>query len=597
MRYLLTSWIMQPILVSMYIANVPNRTSPPAILLRHSYRDGGTVKTRTLANLSHWPPERLEALRQVLHGHTAVGPRLEEAFTIIRTRPHGHVAAVLGTLRRVGLERLIAASARRPRALVVAMIVARLLAPASKLATARGLDEETLSSTLGELLGVESADADELYTAMDWLRERQPRIEAQLARRHLAEKTLVLYDVTSTYFEGRHCPLAHFGHNRDGKKGKLQIVFGLLTTADGCPVAVEVFEGHTADPRTLTSQIQKVRTRFRLRRVVFVGDRGMLTQARIDEELQPVEGLDWITALRAPQVQQLAHSGALQLSLFDEQDLAEITSPDFPGERLVVCRNPWLAQERARKREALLAATERELTKIVAATQRPKRRLTGQARIALRVGKVLGRFKMQKHFALEITDDGLHVARDAERIGAESALDGIYVVRTSVPAGTLSAEETVRAYKALGEVERAFRSYKSLDLKVRPIYHRRADRVRAHVFLCMLAYYVEWHMRRALAPILFDDDDPAAGDARRSSVVAPAQRSPRADRKAHRQRTDDGWPVHSFQTLLQDLATVAKNRVCPTTAGAVAFDVITTPTALQQRAFDLLGVSPRLRGM
>lgn len=576
----------------MYIDVVPNRNSPPAVLLRESVREGPKIHKRTLANLSHWAPAQVELLRRVLRGETLVAP--EEAFEIVRTRPHGHVAAVLGTLRRLGLDRLLVAERSRERDLSVAMIVARLLDPRSKLATARGLGDETLFSSLGEALGVETADEDELYRAMDWLLPRQPRIETALATRHLGEGALVLYDVTSTYFEGRTCPLAQLGHDRDGKPGRVQIVFGLLTDAEGCPVAVEVFEGNTADPKTLAAQIQKVRQRFRLERVVFVGDRGLLTEARIREELRPIDGLAWITALRAPAIRKLVEGGTLQLSLFDERDLAEITAPDYPGERLIVCRNPLLAQERARKREDLLRATERELAKIVEATRRAKRPLRGQARIALRVGRVLGRFKMRKHVRIEITDTAFRFERDAERIAQEAALDGIYVIRTSVPAPALAAEATVRAYKRLSTVERAFRSFKQIDHLVHPIHHRLADRVRAHVFLCLLAYYVEWHMHRALAPMLFEDDDPAAAEAQRASVVRPAQRSPRARRKAQTKRTEDGGPVHSFQTLLQDLATVAKNRVRPKATGAVAFDMITTPTPLQQRAFDLLGVSHRM---
>ncbi len=576
----------------MYVAVVPNRTSPPAMLLRESYREGGQVKSRTLANLSAWPPAKLEALRRVLRGAPVGGP-LAEAFTIMRTRPHGHVAAVLGTLRRLGVDRLLAAQRSRERDLCVAMLVARILAPRSKLATARALGTETLASSLGEALGVADADADALYAALDWLLPRQARLEAALARRHLAEGTLVLYDVTSTYFEGRTCPLAQHGHERGGKRGQLQIVFGLLTNAEGCPVAVEVFAGNTADPRTLAPQVQKVRQRFGLQHVVWVGDRGVLTDARLRAELQPA-GLDWITALRAPALRQLVEAGALQLSLFDERDLAEITAPAYPGERLIVCRNPLLAQERARKREELLQATERELAPIAAATRRARQPLRGKDQIGLRAGKVLGRFKVAKHFRLTITDTAFAYEREAVRIAAEAALDGFYVIRTSVPAERLGPEAAVQAYKGLSQVERAFRSYKTVDLKVRPIHHRLADRVRAHVFLCLLAYYVEWHMRKALAPLLFDDEEPAAGAALRASVVRPAQRSPGAQRKAATQRTEDGTPVHSFHTLLEDLATVAKNRVQPKDGGTAPFDMITTPSPLQQRAFDLLGVSPSL---
>ncbi len=571
----------------MYVEVVPNRGSPPAVLLRESVREGPRIRKRTLANLSAWPPEKVALLRHVLRGDPLVPPA--DAAEILRTRPHGHVAAVLGTLRHLDLERCLDAQPSRLRDLSVAMIVARLIDPCSKLATARGLGEDTLLTSLGELLHLERADADELYAAMDWLVARQPRVEAKLARRHLAEGALVLYDVTSTYFEGRTCPLAQFGHNRDGKRDKLQIVFGLLCNAEGCPVAVEVFEGQTGDPTTLAPQVQKLRARFGVERVVLVGDRGLITAARISKDLQPA-GLAWITALRASAIRHLVEQGTLQLSLFDERDLAEITSPDYPGERLIVCRNPLLAEERARKREALLHATEEALAPIAAATRRARQPLRGEAEIGQRVGAVLGRYKVGKHFRITITPTSVTYARDDARIAQEAALDGLYVIRTNVPTERLSATETVRAYKRLSATERAFRSFKTVDLHVRPIYHRLADRVRAHVFLCLLAYYVEWHMRQALAPLLFDDEDSAAGEAQRASVVAPAQRSPGAQRKAHRQCTEAGTVVHSFASLLQDLATVAKNRV---RLGSVEVDIITTPTPLQQRAFDLLRVSYR----
>jgi len=578
----------------MYVATVPNRSSPPAILLRESYRAGGKVKSRTLANLTHWPPAKIAALRRVLAdeppaAQRSAGPGGSGAFEIQRSLPHGHVAAVLGTLRRLGLEPLLATKRSAARDAVVALIVARVIDPRSKLATARGLDGETAFTSLGETLGLSSATPDELYAAMDWLLPRQPAIEQALARRHLAEQTLVLYDVTSTYFEGRTCPLARFGHSRDGRKDKLQIVFGLLCNAAGCPVAVEVFDGNTADPKTLTEQIEKIQQRFGLQRVVVVGDRGMLTAARIERELRP-KGLDWITALRAPAIRALADAGVVQPSLFDERDLAEITTPAYPGERLVACRNPWLAEERARKRKELLAATEEELDRIVAATGRSKNRLRGQDQIGLRAGKVLNRFKMGKHFRLEISTDSFRYQRDDEAIAAEAALDGIYIVRTSLPADTLKAEQTVRAYKGLAVAERAFRSLKTVDLKVRPIHHRLAERVRAHVLLCTLAYYVEWHMRQALAPLLFDDDDKPAGEARWLSVVAPAQRSARAARKAATQETAEERPVHSFQTLLADLATLAKNRVRFAESNAATMTIYTQPTPLQQHALALLQV-------
>jgi transposase len=404
---------------------------------------------------------------------------------------------------------------------------------------------------------------------------------------------MVLYDVTSVTYEGKTCPLAQWGHPRDGRRGKPQILVGLVTNVEGCPVAVEVFDGNAADPTTLSAVVHRVRQRFGLQRVVVVGDRGMITEARIREELQPAR-LDWITALRAPQIRQLVDCGALQLSLFDQRDLAEITSPDYPGERLVVCRNPLLAEERARKREALLQATEEQLDKIAQATRRTHRPLRGQDQIGVRVGKVIDRFKVGKHFRVEITDEALTYERDQARIAQEAALDGIYVIRTSVPADALGAAQAVQVYKRLAAVERAFRLLKSLDLLIRPVYHRLEDRVRGHVLLCMLAYYVEWHMRQALAPMLFEDDDKAAAEALRTSVVAPAQRSPRAQRKARTKQTDDGWPVHSFRTMLADLATLTKNQVRSLAAGGVTVEMLATPSPVQQRAFDLLQVSPRL---
>jgi len=573
----------------MYITRIPNRNSPPAVLLRESYREGGKVKSRTLANLSRLPHSQIELLRRVLKGEALVAP--EDAFEIVRSRPHGHVAAVLGTLRRLGLHAWLSKTPTRVRRVVEAMIVARILDPRSKLATARGLESETLFSSLGERLDLHGLEIDELYEAMDWLLTRQPRIEKAMAKRHLQDGTLVLYDLTSTYFEGRTCPLAKRGHSRDRKKGTLQIVFGLLCSPDGCPIAVEVFEGNTGDPKTVASQVDKLRKQFGLTRLVLVGDRGMLTEARLREDVKPIEGLSWISALRNPAIRKLVERGSLQLSLFDEQDLAEIEDSDYPGERLIVCRNPLLAAERARKREDLLQATERELDKIVAATTRPRRKFQGKDKIGIRVGKIIDKYKMAKHFELTITEHRFHYRRKLENIENEAALDGIYVIRTDVPRETLSAEDTVRSYKGLSVVERAFRSFKSVDLKVRPIHHRLADRVRAHVFLCMLAYYVEWHMRQALAPILFDDDDKAAGEVRRESIVQPAKRSLKALKKVRTKRTEEGLPVHSFQTLLQDLATLVIDRVQPKPLGLPAFDKFTTPTPLQQRALELLGVT------
>lgn len=574
----------------MYIEAVPNRSSPPAILLRESYRDGGKVRKRTLLNLSAWPRELVEGLRALLKGGTVI-PAGQEALTVTRSLPHGHVAAVLGTLRQIGLDRLLGPQGHRCRDLVVALIVSRILAPTSKLATAKALDPATAASSLGTVLGLGPVDEEELYTALDWLLARQPALETALARRHLRGGTLVLYDVSSSYVEGRCCTLARFGHNRDGKQGKLQIVYGLLCAADGCPVAIEVFAGDVADPKTLGTQIDKLKQRFDLTHVVLVGDRGMITQARIEADLKPA-GLDWISALRGPAIKALVAGGALQLSLFDQRDMAAITAPEFPGERLIVCRNPDLAGERRRKREALLAATERDLAALAAAVARRRRPLRGAAAIGLKVGAVLDRHKMAKHFELTISDDRFGFARKTREITAEAALDGLYVVRTSLPAATLDDVGTVRAYKSLALVERAFRCLKTVDLQIRPIYHWLADRVRAHVFLCMLAFHVEWHMRARLAPMLYDDADRAVAAAARVSIVAKAQRSPSAIAKQTTGRTADGLPVHSFASLLADLATLTRNTMLSALAPEHPFTLTARPTPIQNKAFDLLGLTP-----
>jgi hypothetical protein len=576
----------------MYVARVPNRGSPPAILLRESYREAGKVKNRTLANLSAWPEAKVEALTRVLKGQPPPAADLDRAFEITRSLPHGHVAAVLGTARDLGLAELIDPAPSRHRDLVVAMTVAQVTAPDSKLAIARGLRDQTAASSLGEVLGAGSCDEDDLYAAMDYLRARQERIQDALAARHLAGGTLVLYDVSSAAFEGRTCPLGAVGHPKDGVRGRLQIVYGLLTSPDGIPVAIEVFKGNTGDPTTVASQVTKVKDRFAITKVVLVGDRGMLTAARLRQDVRP-EGLDWITALRAPQVKKLVRGGDLQLTLFDVQDLAEITSPDFPGERLVACKNPFLEAERARKRESLLAATEADLAKITAACARTRRPLRGQDNIALRVGKVLNRRKVAKHFTIDIGEDRFSYARNQDSITAEAKLDGIYVLRTSVGPGDLDSGEVVSSYKALAQVERAFRAFNT-DLDIRPIRHRTEDRVRAHVFLRMLSYYITWHMQARLAPILFTDDDKPAARAARPSPVAPAARSPRALAKAAAKRTDDELPVHSFASLLGDLATICLNTIAPADPALPGFRLVTTPTPLQRRAFDLLGVSHRL---
>jgi Transposase DDE domain len=577
----------------MYIEAVPNRSSPPAILLRESYRQDGKIRKRTLCNLSDWPAAHIEGLRGVLKGGTVISAE-HDAFTVTRTLPHGHVAAALGTAHRIGLDRVLGPDGDRCRDLVLALLVGRILDPTSKLATARALSPATAASSLGEVLGLGEVDEDELYSALDWLLERQHAIEATLAKRHLTHGTLVLYDVSSSYMEGRCCPLAKRGYSRDGRRGTLQIVYGLLCAPDGCPVAIEVFDGNTADPMTLASQIDKLKQRFHLDHVVLVGDRGMITQARITEDIKSA-GLDWITALRAPAIKGLLESGTLQLSLFDQRDIASITAPEFPNERLVVCRNPDLAAERARKREDLLAATERDLARIQAAVARRRDPLRGTAEIALAVGAVVNRYKMAKHFDLDITDAHFSFTRKTTEIAAEAASDGIYVVRTSLPAETFDDATTVRSYKSLAMVERAFRCIKTVDLQVRPVHHWLADRVRAHVFLCMLAYYLEWHMRQRLAPMLFDDTDKEAAEALRKSVVAQAQRSPAAVKKQTTGLTEDGLPVHSLRSLLADLATLARNTITTAITPHYPLTVLTRPTSIQQKAFDLLGLmTPRI---
>ena len=574
----------------MYIESVPNRNSPPAILLRESYRDGGKIKKRTIANLSELPTEIVEGLRTLLKGGK-VAPAEQETIIVRRSLPHGHVAAVLGTLRSIGLDRVLGPPGNRCRDLVIAMIVARLIAPASKLATARMLDPLTAASSLGEVLSLGPVDEDELYSALDWLGERQEAIEKALARKHLHNGTLVLYDVSSSYLEGRCCELAQLGYNRDGKKGKLQIVYGLLCAPDGCPVAIEVFEGSTGDPRTLTVQIDKVKKRFALAHVVVVGDRGMITQARIDAEIAPA-GLDWITALRAPAIRALVEAGALQMSLFDQRDIAAITSPDYPGERLIICRNADLARERARKRQELLAATEEDLAMIAAAVGRARKPLRGEADIALKVGAVINRYKMAKHFELTIGEASFAFHRKTEAIAAEAALDGVYVVRTSLPKKALDDAATVGSYKSLARVERAFRSLKTVDIHLRPIFHWSAPRVRAHVLLCMLAYQVEHHMRARLAPMLYDETDHEQAAAMRASIVAKAERSEAARRKQTTGLTDDGLPVHSLQSLLADLATYARIQATTALNEKYVFTLHTRPTTVQQRAFELLAVNP-----
>jgi transposase len=558
-------------------------------LLRRTFREGGKVKHVTVGNLSDLPDDLIEVIRRRLAGDPLPGDG--DGFRIVRSLPHGHVAAVLGTLKQIGLHRLISSKPCREAELAVAMIALRIISPGSKLANLTSLQPETAEHSLGGELGLEDVETAEMYEAMDWLLKRQTRIENKLAKKHLGEGMLVLYDVSSSYYTGRQSALIKMGYSRDGKPGEPQIVYGLLCAPDGCPVAIEVFSGNTADPTTFTAQVNKIRRRFGIRRVVLVGDRGMITSKRIDEDLREIEGLDWITALRNDSIKKLVDKQTVQLSLFDERDLAEVTSADYPGERLVVCRNPLLADERARKRKELLAAAEKKLEAVANAVSRKQRPLRGKEQIGLRIGRDLKNTKMQKHFELNIEDESFTYRRFDEKIAEEAALDGLYVIRTSVPAETMSAERTVATYKDLSQVERAFRSMKSVDLKVRPIYHWKDDRIRAHVFLCMLAYYVEWHMRGKLAELLFDDHERELAEATRKSIVSKAPRSAAAKRKERERRTSDGYPVQSFQCLLKDLATLCKNRVCWESSPDAQFDQLTLPTDLQRRAFDLLGVA------
>ena len=565
----------------MHIDLVPNHGSAPTPLLRESFREGGRVRKRTLANLSGLSPEQIESIRVILRGNRLCPP--SELFEVLASPHHGHVQAVSTAMERLGFERLLASRPSRERSLVCAMLIARILAPHTKLATTRWWQ----TTTLADDLGVADATADDLYAAMDWLLDHQPHIEKKLASRHLEQGGLVLYDLTSSYFEGTHCPLARFGHNRDGKRGKLQVNYGMLADRRGCPVAVSVFEGNVSDGNTLLAQVQKVREDFGIEKLVLVGDRGMIAQKKI-ADLRAVEGLHWITALKAGQIGALMRDGHLQLGLFDERNLFELTHPDYPGERLVACRNPALQKLRAHKRQALLAATIRDLEKIQARCARAKCKLQGRDQIGVAVGRVIDKYKMAKHFVLDIRDDGFEFTCREQEIAEEASLDGIYVIRTSLTATQMTADDSVRSYKALSNVERAFRSLKTVDLNVRPIHHRLADRVRSHIFLCLLAYYVEWHMREAWRPLMFADEDQAAKRTR--DPVAPAKRSDAAEEKAHTQMLPDGSTAHSFKTLLAELATIVRStcRVPTGRRDANTFHVVTAPNPTQRRALDLL---------
>jgi len=569
----------------MYIEIVPNRNSRPAILLRSAERQGKKILKQTLANLTHWPAAQVESLRRVLRGDRLLPT--DELFKVERSLPHGHVEAVLSMVRKLGLDGLLAAKRCRERDLVIAMIVERVVHPCSKLATARHWNDTTLAQELS--LG--ETDVDELYDALDWLLARQARLEAKLAGRHLPEGALVLYDVSTSYYYGQHCPLTQFGHDRDGKKGLEIIVYGVLTDRHGCPVSVQVYPGNTADPKTVPDQVDKLRKQFKLLRVVLVGDRGMLTQTQIDQ-LKQYPGLGWLSALRSSSIRELVEQGQLQPSLFDQQNLAEIQSPEFPGERLMACFNPLLAEQRRHKREALLSATEKSLKSIAAQVARRKhKRLTAQA-VGQKVGRVINRYKMAKHFDWTFEADVFGWSRREESIRAEAQLDGIYVVRTSEAEAQLSSPDTVRGYKGLGQVERAFRCLKGVDVRIRPIFHRTEDHVRAHVFLCLLAYYVEWHLRAAWSELLFEDEElPQARQER--DPVAPAEPSSSVKRKKAARQTKQGLPVHSFQTLLDHLATRSRHtcRLC-NQPKSEPFEVLTEATALHQRAMKLIEMYP-----
>jgi transposase len=563
---------------AMYIDIVPNRKSPPAILLRESVRQGQKIVKRTIANLSSLSIVQAQAIRRILKGEKLVRP--EAHFDIVCSSAHGSVQAVLLTMRRLGLDQLIASRRCPERDLVIAMIASRILGPQSKLALSRSWE----NTTLGELLGVEGADEDALYAAMDWLYERQERIEQKLAERHFQEGGRVLYDLSSSYFEGKQCPLAARGYSRDQKKGKLQVNYGLLTDDRGCPVSISAFPGNTSDPQTLLSQVERLQGAFNLRSVILIGDRGMISQKQVDE-LKGHPGVEWITALKTGAIRKLMDVEAIQLTLFDERNLFELTHPDFPGEKLVACRNPDLAFRRKHKRAALLKATAEALEKIQGMVARGY--LKEADKIGVRVGRAINQYKMAKHFKLEIAEHQFSFEVDEEKVSAEAALDGIYVIRTSL-ADALSAADAVRHYKALSQVERAFRSIKTMDLEVRPIYHRQEPRVRMHLFLCMLAYYVKWHMMEAWRPLLFADEAQQAKQQR--DPVAPAERSSQALAKIRSKQLPDGSPVHSYQSLLRNLATIVRNR-CQSRdaqAGTPSFTIDTQPTPAQQKAFQLL---------
>jgi transposase len=573
----------------MYIERIPNRNSPPAVLLRESYREGGKVKKRTLANLSKLPDEVVDNLKLALKGATAIKAyQLPENLEIIRSLPHGHVSAILKTLKKLGLDKIIDGEKSRERSLIEAMIVARIINPASKLATARGFDEDTCTSSIGKVLGIEKAHSNELYEALDYLLSKQTKIESKLAQKHLKDGSLILYDVTSTYVEGEHCPLAQYGYNRDKKKGKAQIIFGLITDKYGRPIAVEVFEGNVLDNQTLSQQIEKVKERFKLNKIVWISDRGILTDKNINELIKKKENIDWITALTKTQVRLLAEKEQIQLGIFDQRNLIEITSDLYPEERLIVCRNPLVAESNKIKRAKLIEKTEEELNKIVLATTREKRKLKGKEKIGLRVGKVINKFKVAKYFELDISEERFNYNLKEEVIAQEEKLDGIYIIRTSVSSEEMDSISTVKNYKSLSKVEFAFRCYKTIDLNVRPIYHWKTERVKGHIFLCMLAYYVEWHMKEKLKSMLFEDEELEVISEENLNFVI--SKSAKGKKKKKRNKEND--KIHSFRTLLSDLGTITLNKIRANLNGKeIEFDKVTKPTLLQEKILKLLGVS------
>ena len=575
----------------MYLEKVPNRNSPPAVLVRESYREDGKVKKRTLANLSKLPPELIEKIGKILKGGKVI-EEMANSFEITKSRGHGQVMAVWGMAKKLGLPKIIGEKGEAERNIVLAMVISRILNAGSKLATARYLNEESGNTTLGEMLGLGEITEEELYKAMDWLGERQEKIEKKLAEKHLKEGEIILYDVTSTYMEGKKCQLGKYGYNRDKKRGKVQIVWGMLCNKEGCPVAVEVWSGNTSDTKTLGEQIRKVKEKFGIEKIVWVGDKGMITETRIREEMAEAEGIEWITSLRRVQIKELLKQEEMQLSLFDEKNLVEIESEEYAGERLIVCRNPILAEKRRGERKSLIDVAEKELEKIAIATQRKKQRLTGKTAIAMRLGKLISKNPGCKYFSWQIEENSFVYSKNEEKIEEENKLDGVYVIRTSVPPAEMSATTVVKSYKTLSKVEQAFRCCKSMDLKVRPIYHYLENRVKAHVFLCMLAYYVEWHLRELLAPLLFEESDSAWIDEEPSTVMREKEDAiHNKAKKGRKKRTEEGLPIHSFQTLLANLGTITMNWIQPIGYDETfGFEKITKPTVLQEKVFELLGV-------